>query len=123
VSNESGQNEVYVRPLEGSGEKFQISTDGGEEPAWARSGNQLFYRNGAKMMAVEIATKPAFHASRPVLLFSGLYYFNITPNRAYDVTADGRFVMVQEPDFDNAPRQVNVVLGWTDELKQRVPRR
>ena len=123
VSNESGQNEVYVRPLEGSGEKFQISTDGGEEPAWARSGNKLFYRNGAKMMAVQIATKPAFHAGRPVLLFSGLYHSNIIPNRAYDVTADGRFVMVQEPDFDKAPRQVNVVLGWADELKQRVPLR
>jgi hypothetical protein len=58
-----------------------------------------------------------------VLLFSGLYHYNIIPNRAYDVAADGRFVMVQEPDFDTAPRQVNVVLGWADELKQRVPRR
>src|SRR5262249_36944231 len=65
VSNESGRYEVYVRPLEGPGGKWQISSDGGSEPVWAHSGRELFYRNADKMMVVDVAIRPAFSASKP----------------------------------------------------------
>ena len=49
-SDESGRNEVYIQPVPGGGgEKVQISRDGGMEPRWIS--NDLFYRNGNKMMA------------------------------------------------------------------------
>src|SRR5262245_50213828 len=65
ASNESGTQQVYVQPFPGPGGKIQISTDAGNWPRWARNGRELFYRNGDKMMAVEIDTKPAFRAGRP----------------------------------------------------------
>jgi hypothetical protein len=54
VSDESGRNEVYVQAYPGRDAKWQISTDGGAEPVWSRRGNELFCRNGGKMMAAAI---------------------------------------------------------------------
>jgi eukaryotic-like serine/threonine-protein kinase len=64
-SNESGRNEVYVRPYPGPSGKWQISTEGGTEPVWNPKGRELFYRNGNKMMVVDVATQPAFSAGKP----------------------------------------------------------
>jgi eukaryotic-like serine/threonine-protein kinase len=110
VSNESGLNEVYVRAFPDAGTKVQISVGGGEEPAWSRSGQTLYYRTGRRMMAVDITTRPEFTPGRARVLFEGAFYYNIVPCRTYDVAADGRFVMVSLPDAASSPRQINVKL-------------
>src|SRR5262249_2478072 len=72
VSNESGRPEIYVRPFPGPGGKWQISTEGGQSPAWSPKGNELFYRTGRSnenLMAVDIQTQPTFSAGKPRLLF------------------------------------------------------
>jgi eukaryotic-like serine/threonine-protein kinase len=118
VSDESGRVEVYVRPVPGPGEKYLISTAGGSQPVWARSGRELFFRNGEQMMVVDIGTKPAFSASRPRLLFTGAFIGR--PD--YDVSPDGQsFVMVNSGEDDRAATQISVVFNWLEELKQRVP--
>ena len=43
VSDESGSNEVYVRPFRGPGPKRRISANGGSEPKWRGDGKELFY--------------------------------------------------------------------------------
>ena len=65
VSNESGRPEVYVQPFPGPGGKWQISTEGGTEPAWNRNGKELFYRSGNKMMALDVTTQPGFSPANP----------------------------------------------------------
>jgi Tol biopolymer transport system component len=125
ISDESGRKEVYVQPYPGPGGKSQISTEGGVEPLWNRNGRELFYRSGKKMMAVEIATKPSFSAGTPKVLFEGQYQSLptlSTPN--YDVSPDGqRFLMLKPTEqAQAAPTQINVVLNWFEELKQKVPR-
>jgi len=101
--------------------KWQISSEGGTEPVWAWSGRELFYRNGNRMMAVEIATEPTFSAGTPRLLFDGRYHYGLgAAPQNYDVTSDGqRFLMVQASE--QAPTQINVVLNWFEELKRLVP--
>jgi len=59
-SNESGRDEIYVKPFPGPGGKWQVSTDGGSEAVWNPNGKEIFYRNGNKMMAVAVTTEPAF---------------------------------------------------------------
>jgi serine/threonine-protein kinase len=122
VSGESGSLEVYVQPVSGPGGKWQISTEGGREVAWARNG-EIFYRNGNRMMVVDVQTEPTFSAGRPRLLFEGNY--RIAPGRSiagYDISPDGqRFLMIQEGGQDSAPTQIHVVLNWFEELKRRVP--
>ena len=123
ASDESGRYEIYVQPYPGPGGKWQISTEGGREPIWNRNGRELFYRNGDKMMAVDIATQPGFSADKPRMLFEGQY----TPTAAtipnYDVSPNGqRFLMLKPPEqTDVAPTQISVVLNWLEELKQKVP--
>jgi Tol biopolymer transport system component len=124
VSDESGRKEIYVQPYPGPGGKWQISTEGGVEPLWNRNGRELFYRSGKKMMAVEIATKPSFSAGTPKRLFEGGYQLLpgiSTPN--YDVSPDGqRFLMLRPVgSAEAAPTQINVVLNWFEELRQKVP--
>jgi len=118
ASDESGRYEIYVQPYPGPGGKWQISTDGGTEPVWARNG-ELFYRNGDKMMAVETNTKSTFSADKPNLLFERHYAtYNTMP--AYDVTPDGqRFLLAKTGG--QAPEEINVVLNWVEELKQKAP--
>jgi eukaryotic-like serine/threonine-protein kinase len=119
----SGEDEVYVQPFPEPGEKWQISSGGGDEPAWARTSNELFYRNGGKMMAAAVRTNGGFKAGKPTALFRGLYHYNIVPGRTYDVAPDGKFVMVKEQKTNIGARQINVVIGWTEELRRRVPPR
>jgi Tol biopolymer transport system component/predicted Ser/Thr protein kinase len=123
TSDESGRYEIYVQPYPGPGGKWQISTEGGTEPAWNPNGRELFYRSNDKMMAVDIATQPGFAAGTPRMLFEGRYEVAPVPSANYDVSSDGqRFLMIKPSEQAQAARtQINVVLNWFEELKRRVP--
>ena len=103
-----------------------ITSDGGVEPVWARSGRELFYRNGDQMIAVGITTEPTFSAGKSRLLFEGRREMRAGGGGFgvnYDIAPDGqRFVMIMESEAqEDAPSQINVVLNWFEELKRRVP--
>jgi serine/threonine protein kinase/Tol biopolymer transport system component len=122
TSDESGQFEVYVQPFSGPGGRWQISTEGGDQPIWAHNGKELFYREGNKIMAVEVTTRPAFSAGSPRPLFAGQYLHSPQRPADYDVTPDGqRFLMVQPGLQEASAQQINVVLNWFEELKRLVP--
>ena len=122
VSDESGRVEVYVRPSQGSEEKYPISSGGGSTPVWARSGRELFFRNGDRMMVVDVGTTPAFTAGRPRLLFTGAFIRRGNDAASYDVSPDGKsFVMINSGEDDRAAGQITAVFNWFEELKQRVP--
>jgi Tol biopolymer transport system component len=123
TSNESGRYEIYVQPYPGPGGKWQISTGGGTEPVWNPNGRELFYRSSEKMMAVDIATQAGFTAGNPRMLFEGPYQATSATSPNYDVSPDGqRFLMLKPVEqAERAPTQINVVLNWFEELKQKVP--
>ena len=123
VSDESGRSEVYVQPYPGPGGKWQISTEGGAEPVWNRNGRELFYRSADKMMVVDITLHPSLEVGRPRMLFEGAYVPGVTTFPNYDVSSDGqRFLMLKPSEAAGAaPTQINVVLNWFEELKQKVP--
>jgi Tol biopolymer transport system component/predicted Ser/Thr protein kinase len=122
ASSESGRFEIYVRPYPGPGGKWQISTEGGGEPVWNPKGRELFYRSGNKMMAVDVTTQPTFSAGKPKMLFEGPYVPTPRSFPDYDVSPDGqRFLMLKANEQAQAPAQINVVLNWFEELKQKVP--
>ena len=119
MSDESGRPEIYVRPFPGPGGRERVSTAGGEEPVWAHNG-ELFYRNGEKMMAVDIVTEPSLTIGSPKLLFERRFVKIPWSRTNYDVTRDGqRFIMVA--DAQEPPEQINIVLNWFEELKRLVP--
>lgn len=121
-SDESGRYDVYLQPFPGPGGKHQISTEGGREIVWGANG-ELVYRNGDKMMAVEIKTQPVLEVGKPRVLFEGHYEMNpLGPIPFYDMSADGqRFLMIKPSEQASAATQINVVENWFEELKRRVP--
>ena len=54
-SNESGRNEIYVRPFPpGPGGKWPVSNGGGLYPFWSHTGRELFYETeDGRIMVVE----------------------------------------------------------------------
>jgi serine/threonine-protein kinase len=123
VSDESGRYEIYVQSYPGPGGKYQVSTEGGSEPVWNPSGKELFYRSGDKMMAAEITTTPSFSVGKSKMLFQGSYTPTTGTFPFYDVSPDGQHFLMLKPTEQGgtAPTQINVVLNWFEELKQKVP--
>ena len=71
VSDESGQDEVYVERFPSTGSKLRISILGGSRPQWRRDGKELFYVAGdGKLMAVAVKAGPTFEAAIPTELFA-----------------------------------------------------
>jgi serine/threonine-protein kinase len=130
-SDESGRPEVYVAPYPALEPRERISTDGGLHPLWARDGRELYYRMGTspeemeqrflgqktRVMAVSIETKPEFKPGQPRMLFEGPYFES---GHDIAVTPDGKgFVLIRENDTQAGPREIEVVVNWPEELKQR----
>jgi serine/threonine-protein kinase len=131
-SDESGRLEVYVRPIRGPGGKWQISSDGGNQPLWARSGKQLFYRQTvgdgiakvSQVWAVDVRTDGSFAAGKPRLMFKTLVWFqNSIPPRCWDISLDDqRFLMVQLEERKSQPlTEMILVTNWFEELKRLAP--
>ena len=114
---------MYVQPYPATGAKYSISDDGGSEPVWAPDGNELFYRNGNKMMVVTVETKPVFKWGTPRKLFEGYLgkKDNDTFRASYDIHPDGdRFLMIEQEEGKTI-NHINVALNWVEELKRKVP--
>lgn len=120
-SNESGRPEIYVRDMTGAGGRWQISTEGGEEPRWSHDTRELYYRNGSLLMSVAIVTTPTFQAGNPVNIFGGLFDLRTNSGIAYDVDPKhDRFLMIRPAEESTAP-SVMIVLNWFDELRRLAP--
>ena len=115
VSDRDGQRNVYIQAFPGSGGPTRVSLNGGQDPRWAHDGQELFFRAGDRMMAVGIATEPEITVGTPQALFD-----LPSPEGAYDIAADGRFVMGVSRRPETASH-VNVVFDWFEELTERVP--
>jgi serine/threonine-protein kinase len=130
-AREGGRAEVYVRSFGGlSARRWQVSTNGGREPLWARSGRELFYlaHDGTLMgVPIEAGTDgTSFVPRTPVPVISAGGYYTETAfhgGRSYDVSGDGaRFLRIKTEERgpqDNDPRQFVVVQNWSQELERR----
>ncbi|HUP51440.1 MAG TPA: protein kinase [Longimicrobiales bacterium] len=132
-SNESGREEVYVRPFpEVDGGLEQVSVTGGSNPVWARSGAELFFVDPDRGMNVaRLETEPRFRVVERQVLFTltpDLIGYSIGDggDHFYDVApGDERFLMGRLVTGDAAQRDARprliLVQNWTEELERRVP--
>jgi serine/threonine-protein kinase len=128
-SNESGQDQIYVRPFPNvNGGRWQVSTSGGTRPVWGRNGRELFYLGTANTLTVVPVQLSGtnFAAGNPATLFETRYSVPQAA-RTYDVSPDGtRFLMLKEPVSPDrasaaAATSLVVVVNWVEELKARLP--
>jgi dipeptidyl aminopeptidase/acylaminoacyl peptidase len=117
VSNETGQNEVYVRSFPMMGGAVQVSARGGRQPRWSPTGDEVFYRGEEGMIAATVSTSPSFRVrGRKVLFDDKPYLTHQYGSSTYDVHPDGeRFLMIR---LGSEARRVQVVLNWFTQPKR-----
>jgi Tol biopolymer transport system component len=116
-SDASGQPEIYVRPYPALDRQWQVSEGGGVQARWSRTNREIYFRSGQRIVAVPrnaSGVEPAF--GKPVALFPDDYEFGQGISIAnYDVTRDGRFIMLRR---GASAGKLRVVVNWTEELKR-----
>ena len=126
-SNESGRQEIYVRPFVPPGAtgtaagQWPVSTAGGIMPVWRRDGKELFYLNpaGAMMAAPITVTGTTFAPGDPAALFPTHIFaggVDAQQGRQYDVAPDGRFLINTELSSSAAP--ITLIQDWNPEAKK-----
>jgi len=128
MSLESSRPEVFVRPLSGSGGKWQVSNAGGVMPKWSKNGKELFFRaldESRIMVATYRAAGDSFQADKPVLWSEGRFSTR-GANRNFDLAPDGkRFAVLRVPDSEaganNRIDRFVMILNAFEELRRRVP--
>jgi hypothetical protein len=126
VSTESGTAEVYVRPFPNTGAgRWKISLQGGQEPVWAHSGKELFYRVAGTtnaQMVMDVMPGRTFVPGARRMLFPLTRYSLSATHQQYAVAPDGRFLMIRTTESDRLDHLV-AVENFFEVLKARVPRR
>jgi Tol biopolymer transport system component len=124
VSNETGRNEVYVRPFVASGPsglslgegKWQVSKDGGNNPRWRADGKEIIFMFNLAVISVDVnGVGAGFQMGTPKQLFKA------PANNGWDVTDDGkRFMMIVSPSqgTPTTATPITVVLNWQADLKK-----
>ena len=130
-SNESGRNEIYVRPFvppaaagtppTSAGGQWQVSTAGGIYPRWRPDGKELYYLNpaGAMMAAPITVTGATLAPGAPMVLFPTRIVGggeDAAQGRQYDVASDGRFLINTELDTVAAP--ITLLQNWNPGAKK-----
>ncbi|MFN7981354.1 MAG: protein kinase [Vicinamibacterales bacterium] len=121
-SNESGRYEVYVEPWPRTGDRWQVSTNGGNDGRWRHDGNEMFFiTQDRTLWSVPITRTPIFKAGKPVPLFRPGIAGPIGPGHRfpYAVSQDGqRFLMyVDKPGAP--PPYLQVIVNWQSLLKAK----
>ena len=112
ASDASGQFEVYVQPFPAPGGQWQIS-DGGTSPRWAVDGKTLYYVSvTGTMMEVQVETAKAFTHGKPKALYETRFPTNTDTATNYDVTPDGRFIMVRTASEMRTAEHLDVVVNF-----------
>ena len=131
-SNETGTFEIIVQPLPPTGTKYRVPNTGADHHAsWSADGSELFYvPSGGLLMAVAVTPQPRLEFGNPEPVpregFSGgppgtIRNYDIMPDGEQIIAFFGAIAVDQSGRTEVANPQINIVLNWFEELKERVP--
>jgi serine/threonine-protein kinase len=126
-SNESGRDEIYVRPFPGPGGRVLVSGTGGVSPTWSRARQELFYGSVDRQVMVSTYRVEGgmFRADKPQLWAPTRYVQRGPPGfRSFDLHPDGeRFALSAAPDAqEDVPQdRVVFVFNFFDEVRRVAP--
>ncbi len=116
-SNQSGRPQVYLTRFPHPGAKYQISKDGGAQPVWSKDGKTLYYLDSYQKLnaiSIDLAGDSIRMGTARTLFPTGIRHS--IPTDGYDVTRDGRFLVLESINESTAP--VVLVTNWDQELKK-----
>jgi serine/threonine-protein kinase len=124
LSNESGRNEVYVRPFPGPGGKWQIWNGLADDPIWSRTRHELLFVSAVdlRIMSAPYAVEgDSFRAEKPQFWSQGLFTPRTRPmSRDVDLHPDGlRFAIAPGSAATNAKLdKIVLTFNFFDELNR-----
>ena len=129
VSNDSGQNEVFVRAFQGTG-RWPVSVAGGLTPTWSRTKQELYYETanigqGGRIMVVAYSTEGDVFQPHKAELLTPERHETRGPNRMFDLHPDGtRFALAPFEQTTGGLRRnhVTFLFNYFDELRRIAPR-
>jgi serine/threonine-protein kinase len=113
-TNESGEFQIEVRPYPDilSG-RYQVSTEGGTQPGWSSTGDELFYvaAHGG-LFGVPVAKGRVWTGVTPHRVIDGPYSWSIpdVTGRLWDVTRDGRRFLLMKPERSSNGDRASMVI-------------
>ena len=127
VADRNDRPEVYVQAFPGPGERIQISSNGGEQPTWSRTRNQLMYSErvsgpaAARRLMVVTYTLDggSFRPAKPQPWSDALLVWQ--PGRFFDLHPDGTRVVIADVSRSNANSSrdtLTFVFNFFDELRR-----
>jgi serine/threonine-protein kinase len=127
-STETGRDEIYVRPFPDVNEgKWQVSSQGGVNPRWARNGREIFYVDATgTLVAARFSGTGSFEivGREPLFSVSDLNLESGANYTSWDVAADGRFLFIRTggPGDADRPNEFVMVQNWLGEIRARLGR-
>ena len=130
-SVDAGRLEVHIESFPRSGERVQVSTDGGTQPRWRRDQKELYYlAPDSRLMALPVDLADAVKLGTPTALFTLAVRTNQGEIRGrhsiftpplYDVAGDGRFLAAIVQEEGAKPEPVTVSLSAAAVVKRVAP--
>jgi eukaryotic-like serine/threonine-protein kinase len=115
VSDESGRDEVYVRPFPQPDSRRQISTAGGQRPRWRSDGRELFFQSpDGRLLAVAVDAQ----AGLPIRSGAPHILFQMRQADEYEVARDGQRFLTKTRLEDHDRNGLQVILHWAEELRR-----
>jgi hypothetical protein len=124
-SDETGSNEVYVRPFPNvNDDKVTVSIAGGVMPRWSHGGGEIFYINAAaEMVVAAVETQSTFRVTDRTTLFPlppGILFRQSEQYALYDLTPDDdAFIMLRAWGAEVSDAELIYVHNWMLELSGR----
>lgn len=127
MSTESGQPEVFLTRFPSGRGRWQISSEGGRTPRWARETGELFYISGIgpsvrALSTVSVESEPEVIIGTPVeLIDTSSASPGTVGSLGFDVAPDGsRFALLRPATGqDLPPRRMILVQNWYEEFRGR----
>ena len=120
-SGELGGEQVFVRGFPEPIGQWRVSeTTRANDPVWAPDGSALYYVALPNLMKVDVSTEGTFSFGQPTVLFTWLYDTGGRLDRGYDIHPDGDRFLVASGGGVGGFGDVNIVVNWFEELRQRM---
>lgn len=127
VAYSASDQRVYVQPFPPTGAKYQApQVRDDHHPLWSPDGKELFYIPGnRRLVSVTFNTQPTVSFGTPVEApRSGFETRASSVPRNFDILPNGKFIGVVaagQTQTGSAAPQIQVVLNWFEDVKQRAP--
>jgi len=122
TSNESGREEIYVRPFPSGDEKWQVSADGGDQAFWKGDGTEIDYISlQQQLVAVPVERKErgiAFGAPRALFPVHVPTWAVTLSRSGFVPSRDGSRFLINQVIGSAEQSPILVTTNWTADLPE-----